>query len=310
MLDLITIVLPVFLVVGAGYVAVWLGLFSDDGADALMIFTQKFAVPCLLFSAISTLDLGQNFDWALLASYYTGSLTCFILGIFGARHFFGREWPDSVAIGFACLFANTVLLGLPIMESAYGTDALDPSFAIVSVHAAFCYLLGITTMEIVTARSHNPFHIAQIVSKAMFRNTLMIGVGLGFIVNITGLPMPQVATNAIDLMARSALPVALFGLGGVLVRYKPEGDAKVIAYICALSLFLHPAIAFTMGRYVTGISDAQLRSAVVTAAMAPGINSYVFANMYGVAKRVAASAVLIGTALSVLTASFWLLLLP
>ena len=59
-----------------------------------------------------------------------------------------------------------------------------------------------------------------------------------------------------------------------------------------------------------GIDTGQLRGAVVTAAMAPGINTYVFANMYGVAKRVAASAVLVGTALSVLTASFWLYILP
>jgi malonate transporter and related proteins len=310
MLDLVFIVLPVFLVVGAGYLTVWRGLFSDDGVDALMTFTQKFAIPSLLFAAISTLDLGQNFDWPLLLSFYTGSVVSFSLGLLGARHLFGRPWKDSVAIGFASLFANTVLLGLPIMESAYGPTALGPSFAIVSVHAAFCYCLGITTMEIISARSRNPLRVAATVARAMFRNALMIGVGLGFIVNLTGFPMPQVATEAIDLMARAALPVALFGLGGVLVRYRPEGDAKIIAYICALSLLLHPAIAYTMGRVVIGIDEPQLRAAVVTAAMAPGINTYVFANMYGVAKRVAASAVLVGTALSIVTASFWLYILP
>lgn len=310
MIDLLLIVLPVFLVVGAGYVTVWRGLFSEAGADALMHFTQKFAIPCLLFRAISTLDLGQNFDWALLVAFYSGSLACFILGMLGARFIFGRPLTDSVAIGFVCLFANSLLLGLPIMESAFGPEALAPNFAIVSVHAAFCYLLGITVMEVVSARTRNPARFLTTVALAMFRNSLMIGVGLGFIVNLTGLPMPQVATDAIDLMARSALPVALFGLGGVLFRYRPEGDLKIIAMVCILSLMVHPAIAFGMGRYVTGIDDAQLRGAVVTAAMAPGVNSYIFANMYGVARRVAASSVLIGTALTVLTASFWLYLLP
>ncbi|MGR3708238.1 MAG: AEC family transporter [Alterinioella nitratireducens] len=310
MLDLLLIVLPVFLVVGAGYVTVWGGLFSDEGTDALMVFTQKFAIPSLLFRAISTLDLGQNFEWALLVSFYTGSLISFTLGTLGARHVFGRPWTDSVAIGFVCLFANSVLLGLPVMESAFGPGSLGPSYAIVSVHAAFCYFVGITVMETVSARGRSPLRVLITVARAMFRNSLMIGVGLGFVVNLTGLPMPEVATDAIDLMARSALPVALFGLGGVLFRYRPEGDAKVIAFICILSLMLHPAIAYGMGRYVMEISDAQLRGAVVTAAMAPGVNSYIFANMYGVARRVAASAVLIGTALTVLTASFWLYLLP
>jgi malonate transporter and related proteins len=48
----------------------------------------------------------------------------------------------------------------------------------------------------------------------------------------------------------------------------------------------------------------------VTSAMAPGVNAFLFANMYGQARRVAASAVLLGTAVSIVTASFWLVLLP
>ena len=50
----------------------------------------------------------------------------------------------------------------------------------------------------------------------------------------------------------------------------------------------------------------QFRSSVVTAAMAPGANAYLFAAMYGRATRVAASSVLLGTSLSVLTAAGWL----
>ncbi|MBF9049765.1 AEC family transporter [Roseobacter sp. HKCCD9010] len=310
MADLLSVVLPVFLVIGAGYLAVWRGLFSDSGVDGLMDFTQKFAIPCLLFMGISTLDLEQNFDWRLLASFYTGSTICFFLGMFGARALFGRPWQDSVAIGFACLFANTVLLGLPIMERAYGPDSLGPNFAIVALHAAFCYLLGITAMEIVRADSNSPLRMVRTVGLAMFRNPLMIGVGLGFVVNLTGLPMPGVLTEAINLMIRAALPAALFGLGGVLYRYKPEGDAKVIAFICVMSLIVHPAIAYGMGGQVLALSEEQMRSVVITAAMAPGVNTYIFANMYGAARRVAASSVLIGTALTVLTASIWLAVLP
>ena len=61
---------------------------------------------------------------------------------------------------------------------------------------------------------------------------------------------------------------------------------------------------------MTGISTEAFRSAVLTAAMAPGINTYVFANMYGRARRVAASSVLIATGLSVITIWLWLAVLP
>jgi predicted permease len=233
-----------------------------------------------------------------------------VLGILGARLIFGRSGPDSIAIGFVALFANSVLLGLPITERAYGAEALAPNYAIISIHAPFCYLLGITAMEITIAQSRTPLRLLTTVAKAVFSNALMIGIMLGFAVNLSGVTLPGVVDEALSLMIRAALPAALFGLGGVLYRYRPEGDAKVIAYVCVLSLIVHPAIAYGMGRAVTGLSADQLRGAVLTAAMAPGVNAYLFANMYGAARRVAASAVLIGTALTVLTASAWLLILP
>lgn len=303
-------VLPVFLVIGAGYLAVWRGVMSDAAVDGLMTFATRFAVPCLLFMGVATLDLGQDFDLALLASFYAGSTANFFLGLVGARLLFGRPWPDCVAIGFAALFANTVLLGLPITERAYGADALSASYAVISIHAAFCYFLGIVTMEITRASGAGAWRTGRKVVVAMFRNALMLGVGLGFIVNLGGISLPGVLEEALGLMVRAALPVALFGLGGVLFRYRPEGDTGVIAYICALSLILHPLITYGLGRAVTDLSDAQLRSAVLTAAMAPGINAYLFADMYGVARRVAATSVLIGTGLAVITASLWIALLP
>ncbi len=71
---LLDVVLPVFVVIGAGYLVVWLGWFAQSGVEGLIRFTQNFAIPCLLFTAISQLDLGDNFNAPLLISFYTGAL--------------------------------------------------------------------------------------------------------------------------------------------------------------------------------------------------------------------------------------------
>jgi len=306
---LIDVILPVFLVIGFGYVAVWRGLFSDAGVDGLMKFTQGFAIPCLLFRAISTLDLEQNFDLALLGSFYAGALAGFVVGLLGARFLFGRSWEDCVAIGFCCLFSNSLLLGLPITERAYGVSALEANYAIIAIHSPFCYAVGITAMEVVRNRGASKAALPGKVLRAMFQNALILGITLGFIVNLGGIPLPSVFTDAVDLMIRAALPAALFGLGGVLYRYRPEGDMRTILFVVAVSLVLHPVIVWSLGQ-ANALSDAAMRSAVVTAAMAPGINAYIFANMYGTAKRVAASSVLMGTGLSILTVWVWLAVLP
>ncbi len=151
---LVEVILPVFLVIAAGYVTVWRGLFTGQVMDALMSFTQSFAIPVLLFRAISRLDLAASYDPALLISFYTGSAAGFTIGLLGARYLFKRPWTDSVAIGFGGLFSNLLLLGLPITERAYGgADALGgPNFALISLHAPFCYTIGgVTAMEFAKA---------------------------------------------------------------------------------------------------------------------------------------------------------------
>ncbi|WP_324754323.1 AEC family transporter [Roseovarius sp. Pro17] len=306
---LLDVVLPVFVVIGAGYLVVWMGWFAQSGVDGLIRFTQNFAIPCLLFTAISQLDLAQSFNAPLLISFYVGALAGFALGTFGARVIFGRPWDQAIAIGFCCLFSNTVLLGLPITERAYGTDALSANFAIIALHSPFCYGVGITAMEIVRARETAAGGVARKVLKAIFSNALIIGIGLGFIVNISGLSLPATMQEGLDLISGAALPAALFGLGGVLVQYRPEGDLRVIAMVCAVSLVVHPAITLGLGT-LFNLPAGAMRSAVLTGAMAPGVNAYIFANMYGAARRVAASAVLIGTALSILSAWVWLGMLP
>jgi len=296
-------------VAGFGYVAVWRGYLGEGAVDALMSFSQNVAIPCLLFRAIASIDIGETFDPALLGSFYTGATAGFIAGLFGARLLFGRPWEDSVAIGFCALFSNSVLLGLPISERAFGVEALGPNYAIIALHAPYCYILGITVMEIVRSRDRGIGSAARSVLASMARNALMIGIALGFLANLGDIRLPQVFSDAVDLMASAALPAALFGLGGVLHRYRPEGDLATIAYICAVSLALHPALVWLIGS-ATGLTDGQFRSAVLTAAMAPGVNTYIFANMFGVARRVAASSVLLSTVFSVGSIWFWLELLP
>ncbi|MEM9579335.1 MAG: AEC family transporter [Pseudomonadota bacterium] len=308
---LIDVILPVFLVVGFGYTVVWRGFLGDAAVDNIMKFAQQIAVPCLLFNALAHIDFEAGFDGGLLLSFYAGAFICFCLGLFGARLIFARSWEDSVAIGFCALFSNSVLLGLAITEQAYGAGALVGNYAIIAVHSPFCYGLGITVMELVRARAAGTSltRLPVTVLNAMFRNVLIVAIVLGFLVNLSGLTIPAALQGALDMMVRAALPTALFALGGILYRYRPAGDMKVILYVCALSLLVHPAITYALGA-LQGIGDAAMRSVVMTSAMAPGVNVYIFASMYGRAQRVAASSVLIATAMTIFTAWFWLGQLP
>lgn len=309
---LIDVILPVFLVMGAGYLATWRGVLSSEAIDGLMRFAQGIAVPCVLFLGVAHLDLGHDLTLPPFLAFYTGAFVCFVLGGLGARVLFGRPGPDCVAIGFVCLFSNTLLLGLPITERAYGTEALATNYALIALHSPLMYAFGITAMEVV--RTHGQGlglrRVAVQIGSGLVTNPLIIGIGAGFAVNLLQLPLPVILGDAVRMLGSAGLPAALFGLGGVLVRYRPDGDLRIVAMVSGLSLVLHPAITYLLGTGPLGLGVAELRSATLTGAMPPGVNAYLFANMYGVGKRVAASSILIGTALTILSGWFWLALLP
>jgi len=93
--SLITVILPVFLLIGAGYLATRGGAFPQVAVDGLMKFTQSYAFPCLLFRAVSGFDIGEEFHAPLLLSYYVSATLCFIIGALAAWLVFKRPAEDS-----------------------------------------------------------------------------------------------------------------------------------------------------------------------------------------------------------------------
>lgn len=314
MSDLLDVLLPVFLVMGFGYLVAWRGILGDAATGALMKYAQAIAVPVLLAMQMARLDIRTGFHPGPLLSFYIGAFTAYAIGIVLSRVWIRRTPEDAAAIGFACLFSNSVLLGIPITERAYGHDAIANTVPIIALHSPIMFTIGILVME--SARSHGGGlgAVGMNAIRGVLRTPMVIGILCGFALNLgmtfTGRDLPGFVWDAFEMIARSGVPVALFGLGAVLHRYKPEGDGRAIGTVVVCSLLIHPGIAYVLGRWVFDLDVGGLRAAVLTAAMAPGINAYLFADMYGAAKRVAASSVLVSTIVSLFSIWAWLAILP
>lgn len=302
-------IIPVFFVVGAGWFTRRTGIISDQTVTGLVSFTTQLAAPVLLFRAMYALDIGDSFDPRLLISFYTGAISCFLLAVLGARRIFGASPGESVAIGFAALFSNSLLLGVPVMQHAYGDGSLGPNFAILTIHAPLCYLIGITAMEMSRADGRGAIATTKATAKAMFRNALTIGIAIGLFFNFSGLLLPDPIEEGVEMLAQAALPVGLFALGGALTRYRLREGIGPAMMIAGLGLLIHPLITFGLSSQVFDLSEGMVRSATVTASMPPGVNAYVFAAMYMRAVGTAASSVLLATLFSVFSVSFWLMIL-
>ena len=309
MLSTFITILPVFLVIGTGYLLARIGYLNLSIGEALNQFTVRLAVPAVLFKAMVHLDLGQAYQIKVLAGFYAGAVMAFLLGVFLARTVFGRTPGESVAAGFCAMFSNTLLLGLPIQERAYGTEALAPVFGIISLHAPLLYIFGMVAMELARAEGRPLGESLVIAGKSALTNTLMIGIMAGPALNASGLRLPEPVMAAVEMVARAGIPAALVGIGISLTRYRISSALPETLTVSFLSLILHPAVAFLISWGLFGLPVELVRAAVVTAAMAPGMNVYIFALMYDRSVGLSASSIVIATLLSVFTVTFWIWLL-
>ena len=120
--------------------------------------------------------------------------------------------------------------------------------------------------------------------------------------------MPYFLIDALNHLSTAGIPIALFALGGVLTQYKEKviNSLPHSIMIAFISLFIQPLLTVYFGRNIFIITEEELRSAIITAAMAPGVNAFIFSNMYKKSIEIAASSVILCTAISIFSTAMWI----
>ncbi|HEX4298681.1 MAG TPA: AEC family transporter [Devosia sp.] len=309
MLDIFNVIIPVFGLIGLGYVAVRLRLFPADGTRGLIAFVNNFATPCLLCEGMLTSDFGNAFNLAIITPFYVGALVSLVGGILIARRLFGQRPGEAVASGFSATYTNTVLVGIPIILRAYGAPALPTMFSIIAFHAPFLITLAMLVMEL-SRRDGAPLgRTLAVAAVRVVQNPLLWGVVLGALGNHFQVKLPEPAMAFLTMMSAAVLPASLFGLGGALNEYKLSESWALATVMSLFKLVGQPLIAYLLMVPLLHVPIDIARYGVLLAAMPAGINVYIFATYYDRAVNVAANVVLISTVASIATITFWLYVL-
>lgn len=309
MFDILNVILPIFALLGLGYGAVRLRLFPKEGVRGLIVFVNNFAAPCLLFRAMLTTDFSTTFNWGVIVPYYVGGVAVFVIGIVLSAKLFRDKPGEAVASGFSAMFTNTVLVGIPVVQRAYGDEALATAFSIIAFHAPVLITAGMLTMELLRRDGAPLLKTLGVALMRIVANPLLWGIALGAAANLLHVKLIEPAEAFFTMMAAAVTPAALFGLGGALNDYKLSDSWGQSLTMSLLKLIVQPAIAWVIMVPILHIDHDLARYGVLLAAMPAGINVYVFATYYNRSVHIAANTILISTVLSVLTVSGWLYLL-
>ena len=304
--EIALVVLPVFLLIAGGLISSYLRLLNRQLVDNLAKFCQDFGIPFLLFFNLAILDLSSAFNIELLIFFYISMIFSFIMISCVAYFIFKQPYNNSIILGFCAMFSNGVLLGLPISELAFGTKSLFINYTIIIGHAPLCYLVGITFIEVAKIKNDSYLFGIQRSLKAILLNNLTIGILLGIGFNLFTFEFSTTTEELLKLSTSWIIPISLFTMGGVLYHYRVSKNYKIPAVIISTSLLIQPAVVYFLGSQFSNIEIAYLRNAVIMAAMAPGLNAYFFANMYGECRDIVATTILASTVLTIFSSTFWI----
>ncbi len=307
--DIALLILPVFILIATGFVTSYLQLLKKTLVDGLAKFCQDFGIPFLLFFNLAILDLDSNFDLRILICFYSSMLISFFI-ISSISYFILKQpYINSIILGFCAMFSNGVLLGLPISELAYGINSLFTNYTIIIGHAPLCYLVGIAFIEFGKNKKKTLIVGLRNSLTAILFNNLAIGILLGLGFNLLNLEFPLHTEELLKRGMVWIIPVSLFTMGGVLYYYKLANSFKIPFAIILTSLLIQPTVVFLLGIYSWNIEIEILRNAIIMAAMAPGLNAYFFANIYGRSRDIVATTILVSTGLTIFSSSFWIYIL-
>lgn len=309
MLAIINVIAPIFALMALGYCAVRFRLFPAEGIKGLIGFVNNFATPCLLFHSIATSDFRSAFNIAIIGPFYLGALICFAVGIIIARKLFGNTPGEAVSVSFSGTFTNTVLVGLPIMQRAYGAESLPVTLSIIGLHGAILLSLGMVAMELVRRDGRSLGATLFLAVRRVASNPLIWGIAAGMIASVLELQLIEPAEAFFLMMSQAVVPAALFGIGGALNEYRLSESWQQALIASMIKLILHPALAYVLMVWVLRVDIQTARYGILLAAMPPGINVYVFATYYNRGNSVAANTILIATLTSAVSISAWLLIL-
>lgn len=301
MTDILDIVLPIFALIGAGYVIARTPLLSPEGVRGLTAFVFWVAIPALVFRAGMRLFDGPPLDAGVLVAFYGGVLIVFPVAMLAGRLLFRLPLPELAVFGASSTYPNNVMIGIPVAVMIYGDAALLPASAIIA--AAPLAFYGSTAILIEAGRSRRAdlIGIAASALLGVLKNPIVIGILLGLAFGATGAPLPAAAAAVIDLAAAAVPATALFCLGASMAGYRIAGDIAQSAFVTLMKLAVMPPVVWTLGAHLLGLDGVTLGVAVLFAALPAAANVFLLAKQHGVFVQRAGSVVLISTGLSLVT---------
>lgn len=290
--------LPFFAVIGIGYMAARSRFITTEGTAWLTKFVFFFALSAMLFQLASNLSLAAIWDPHLVMAYMaaTGLLFAAVFCVARAR---GESLGPATIEAQCAAIGNTGFLGIPMLGLLLGPASSGPLLLILTIDSVI--FASIATL-LITASREGRLRLRSVGALALglVRNPMIASMVAGFVWSGLRLPLPGPLDETVGLLGRSATPCALFVIGASLADKSAERLA-VAGWLAFAKLVLHPVLAAVMALWFFDVGMTAAQVMIAAAALPVAGNVYILARHYGVAPQRVSAAILLSTAVSIVT---------
>lgn len=290
--------LPFFALIGLGYGAGRTGVFPEEATAWLTRFVFYFALSAMLFRFAATLPVADLIDPVFILAYLGGTLAVYLLAT-GVALLRGTGMTIAAIEAQCAVIGNTGFLGLPLFVALIGPQAAGPVLMMLTIDlVVFSTLIVI----LITGARDGRLRLSTLraVGLGLIRNPMIMSISAGLIWSLAGWPIPLPMADFLTILGAAATPCALFAIGASLASKSAE-RVSVALWLSFAKLALHPAAVGIMALFVLPVKPFDAGVMIATAALPVAGNVYILAQYFGVAPQRVSAAILVSTAVSVVT---------
>jgi predicted permease len=309
-LAVLSVTIPFFALVLAGYLAAQRKLLPEAAIPGLNAFVLFFALPCLLFRFGMNTPVLQLLNPAVLGVYLSVALVTVAFTVAVTWHG-GLSLKDAAFGALVAAFPNTGFMGVPLLAALLGPAAAGPVICTVLADLFFTSSLCIGLAEAQGAADHGMRRAVARSLKGALSNPLPWAILLGALSSFTGVKPAGPVEAIIKMLADAATPVALFTIGAVLWRAGQHAHTRTpwprYVPVAGIKLLLHPLLVGLLGgaarQLGAPLSSFQLMVLTLAAALPSASNVSLLAERYGADNGRVARIILCSTACAFVTFS-------
>lgn len=301
-LHLIKSNVPIFGAILFGYLASYFHMLGKRATSVLSDFVFLVALPCMVLNQFSKYSIDKIFNFSYMAVVITGSIPLVFIGWLVAKKVFKQSLGEMALTMMTSGQVNTAFLAIPIFLLFFKT--VSP---VVMVTVFQQLILAPTILGIIEYASQSKksgfggLSFLKELPKAIIRTPIIPASLVGFIFSYFHISFPSTISYFLDLMGKGAAPISLFVLGLSLEQDKisiHKSDRKEVMIRLALKNFLHPLVAFSIGKYIFELNPYWLLTVSLMAAMPSSRTCALYAQRYGLNVQMANTLIVLSTFIS------------